>query len=64
MQRTGHPVAVREQLTPIPLGIGEKGVFGLETDRIFREDAHVPEGTHGHRQDARNGEGRAFRTGR
>ena len=46
----GHPVAVREQFAPIPLGIGEKCVRGrgvIGGFQAFCEHAHVVELTQG-----------------
>ena len=50
MDGAGHPVAVREKLTPISLGIGEKRVCGgrlVSGVQAFSEHAHAVELTQG-----------------
>jgi hypothetical protein len=37
---------VRQELSPIPLSIGEKGVFGIESVFYRCEDAHDGKLTH------------------
>ena len=41
MKRSGHPVAVGEQLPSIPLGIGEKSVLGTAFGGLVKgQDSH------------------------